>query len=225
MSGTGTSNTTTGTIGHGHTDENMTGTGSGVEVVDASVDWVGRWSEGLNRFVARNTNAGMSREILEILYKAVCGTVLEDLPPSGIRTMDLRRFLLDVVPCLNNSEFAELVAFGSIIKIAQVYWSLDRKRETYAPVFGQLLGDATVSMSLLVSMLSGTHDEGPIRADDQQIRMYLDVSMNTDWITFALERTGMSVNAEMVSQMSEARSQTVPKSGVAAKTYNSGMPW
>jgi hypothetical protein len=130
-----------------------------------------------------------------------------------------------VVPCLNNSEFAELVAFGSIIKIAQVYRSLDRRRERYAPVFGQLLGDATVSMSLLVSMLSGTHDEGPIRADDQQIRMYLDVSMNTDWITFALERTGMSVNAEMVSQMCEARSQTVPKSGVAAKTYNSGMPW
>jgi hypothetical protein len=118
-----------------------------------------------------------------------------------------------------------LVAFGSIIKIAQVYRSLDRRRERYAPVFGQLLGDATVSMSLLVSMLSGTHDEGPIRADDQQIRMYLDVSMNTDWITFALERTGMSVNAEMVSQMCEARSRTIPKSGVAAKTCNSGMPW
>lgn len=58
-----------------------------------------------------------------------------------------------------------------------------------------------------------------------RIRIYLDVSMNTDWITFAPERTGMSMNAEMMAQMCEAKSQTVPKSGVAAKTCNSGMPW
>lgn len=56
------------------------------------VDWVGRWSEGLNRFAARNTNAGMSRERFEIVYKAVCGTVLEDLPPPGSRTMDFDDF-------------------------------------------------------------------------------------------------------------------------------------
>jgi hypothetical protein len=42
--------------------------------------------------MARNTNAGVSREGLEIVYKAVCGTVLEDLLPSGIRTMDFDDF-------------------------------------------------------------------------------------------------------------------------------------
>jgi hypothetical protein len=34
-----------------------------------------------------------------------------------------------------------------------------------------------------------------------RIRMYLDASMNTDWITFAPEGTGMPMNAEMMSQM------------------------
>jgi hypothetical protein len=129
-----------GTNGHGHTDENMAWSGSGVEVVDASVDWVGRWSEGLNRFVARNTNAGVSRERLEIVYKAMCGTELEDLPPSGIRTMDFDDFCWMWFLCLNSSEFADLVAFGSIIKIAQVHQSLERGKRGTRPCSGRYSG-------------------------------------------------------------------------------------
>jgi hypothetical protein len=52
--------------------------------------------------------------------------------------------------CLTNSEFVDLVAFGSISTIAQVYQTLDDKRvERYAPVFGE----TTVSMTVLMTVL------------------------------------------------------------------------
>lgn len=117
------------------------------------------------------------------------------------------------------NEFMDLIAFGSINTIVQVYQSLDKRRERYAPVFRNMFGDATKNMSAIVSTLGGMMIN--------RISTYLDTSLNSNWITFAPENIdtpgglGPDQNAEMLAKLCEGARQ----SGVAAKSWNSGMPW
>jgi hypothetical protein len=175
-----------------------------------------------DQFVIANANKSVTQIQLRDVYKTLIEMKASSLDPSMLWIIVLINMSFDDFCwirflCLNENEFANLIAVGPPTGIRQVHSTLSKRKLMYAASIGDVFGDPNTTMeTIMIPMME------PLQVE--KLRMIYDWMRSRLRQTVALMvNTSVSTLPNQNQKMNLLRSKTVLVTNVKASSWNPGL--